>query len=155
LLIGLIGIDVSTGRPRFTFGIVDLGDGVDFVPVAVGLFGLSEIISNLAQRGDESKSPMIWKITRLWPTREELRQAGPAPVRGTAIGSLLGVLPGGGALLASFASYILEKKVAKDPSRFGNGAIEGVAGPESANNAGAQTSFIPMLTLGIPANPLM
>src|SRR4249920_2292696 len=153
LFLGLIGTDIASGQTRFTFGISALADGVGFVPVAMGLFGIAEVISSLERGGARPK--VIEKISRLWPTREEARQAWPAVLRGTGIGSLLGVLPGGGALISSFASYVVEKKIAKDPSRFGHGAVEGVAGPESANNAGAQTSFIPLLTLGIPSNPTM
>src|SRR5499426_3266261 len=154
LLVGLVGTDGNTGGTRFTFGIRELTDGIDVATLAIGVFGVGEIITNLAQ-SQQDRSVMAQKITRLWPTREDFRLAWPATLRGTALGSVLGVLPGGGATLSSFAAYALEKKSAKDPSRFGRGAVEGVAGPESANNAGAQTSFIPMLTLGIPANPVM
>ena len=152
LLLGLVGTDVNSGRERFTFDIPVLADGIGFVPVAMGLFGVAEILINLEQRGQHYVGTVIGS---LMPTREEFRQATPAVLRGTALGSLLGILPGGGALLASFAAYAFEKKIAADPSRFGQGAIEGVAAPESANNAGAQTSFIPLLTLGIPSNPVM
>ncbi|MBD0417354.1 tripartite tricarboxylate transporter permease [Oryzicola mucosus] len=154
LLLGIVGTDVTSGATRFTFGNLELSDGIDFVVIAVGLFGLGEIISNLSNRGVE-RSAGIAKVTSLWPSKEEFRQAWPAVLRGTGIGSVLGLLPGGGALLSSFASYTVEKKLSKTPERFGRGAIEGVAGPESANNAGAQTSFIPMLTLGIPSNVIM
>ena len=154
LLFGLVGTDGNTGGTRFTFGITALSDGLEFAVVAIGLFGVGEIIANLS-RQQESRSVVSAKITRLWPTREDFALAWPAVLRGTALGSTLGVLPGGGATLSAFAAYVLEKKVAKDPSRFGHGAVEGVAGPESANNAGAQTSFIPMLTLGIPGNAVM
>jgi len=154
LLVGLVGTDGNTGGTRFTFGIRELTDGIDVATLAIGLFGVGEIITNLAQ-SQQDRSVMTQKITRLWPTREDFRLAWPATLRGTALGSALGVLPGGGATLSSFAAYALEKKSAKDPSRFGRGAVEGVAGPESANNAGAQTSFIPMLTLGIPGNAVM
>ncbi len=154
LLLGLIGTDGHTGGQRFTFGLVTLSDGIGFVPVAIGVFGVGEIIANLV-RGAERHSVVQARIKGLWPTREEFRLAWPAAVRGTALGSILGVLPGGGATLSAFAAYALEKKVSRDPSRFGKGAIEGVAGPESANNAGAQTSFIPMLTLGLPGNAVM
>ena len=153
LLIGLIGTDTQSGVARFTFGVPELYDGVDFVPVAMGLFGFAEIMSNLDRGGDKPKSTA--KITSLWPTREEMKRAIPSSLRGTLIGSFLGLLPGGGAVLASFAAYTLEKKVSKYRHEFGTGAIEGVAGPESANNAGAQTSFIPLLTLGIPSTPVM
>jgi TctA family transporter len=154
LLFGLVGTDGQTGGQRFTFDITPLSDGIDFAVLAIGVFGVGEVIANLA-RGDESRSIMTQKITRLWPTREDFRLAWPAVLRGTGLGSILGVLPGGGATLSSFAAYVLEKRMARDPSRFGRGAVEGVAGPESANNAGAQTSFIPMLTLGIPGNAVM
>jgi TctA family transporter len=152
LLLGLVGTDINSGRERFTFDLPVLSDGIGFVPVAMGLFGVAEILINLERRDQRYVGTVIGS---LMPTREEFRQAMPAVLRGTALGSLLGILPGGGALLSSFAAYALEKKVAADPSRFGQGAIEGVAGPESANNAGAQTSFIPLLTLGIPSNPVM
>src|SRR5437879_7492644 len=154
LLIGLVGTDGNTGGTRFTFDITDLTDGIDVATLAIGVFGLGEIITNLS-RPQEARSLVAQRITRLWPTRDDFRRAWPAVLRGTSLGSILGVLPGGGATLSSFAAYVFEKKVARDPSRFGRGAIEGVAGPESANNAGAQTSFIPMLTLGIPGNAVM
>ncbi|MEW6453374.1 MAG: tripartite tricarboxylate transporter permease [Pseudomonadota bacterium] len=154
LLLGLVGTDGNTGGQRFTFGANLLADGIGFVPLAIGVFGLGEVIANLIRPG-ERRDLLTGKISGLWLTMQEFKQAWPATVRGTLIGSVLGVLPGGGATLSSFAGYVLEKKVAKDPSRFGKGAIEGVAGPESANNAGAQTSFIPMLTLGIPGNAVM
>jgi putative tricarboxylic transport membrane protein len=154
LLIGLVGTDGNTGGTRFTFGIRELTDGIDVATLAIGIFGVGEIISNLA-RPQEQRSIVAAKISRLWPTREDFRRMWPAVLRGTALGSILGVLPGGGATLSSFAAYALEKKSARDPARFGHGAVEGVAGPESANNAGAQTSFIPMLTLGIPGNAVM
>jgi TctA family transporter len=153
MLLGLVGTDITTGEQRFVFGIRQIFDGIDFVVVAMGLFGVSEIISNLADR-HQRELPSD-KITRLMPTKADVVQAAPATVRGTLLGCILGVLPGGGALVSSFASYSLEKRIAKDPSRFGKGAIEGVAGPEAANNAGAQASFIPMLALGIPPNAVM
>src|SRR6266849_326320 len=154
LLIGLVGTDGNTGGARFTFGITELTDGIDVATLAIGIFGLGEIITNLTQP-QETRSLVAQKITRLWPTREDFRRAWPAVLRGTSLGSILGVLPGGGATLSSFAAYALEKKSSKHPEQFGRGAVEGVAGPESANNAGAQTSFIPMLTLGIPGNAVM
>jgi TctA family transporter len=154
LLFGLVGTDGQTAGQRFTFDLTPLSDGIDFAVLAIGVFGVGEVIANLT-RGEEARSVMSQKITRLWPTREDFQLAWPAVLRGTALGSVLGVLPGGGATLSSFAAYVLEKKLARDPSRFGRGAVEGVAGPESANNAGAQTSFIPMLTLGIPGNAVM
>lgn len=152
LLLGQVGTDLTTGRQRYTFGIGELSDGIGFVTLAMGLFGVADILLNLERRA----MPRLAAIAgRLWPTQEELRRAAPAALRGTVLGSLLGVLPGGGAILSSFTAYALEKKVSRHPEQFGEGAIEGVAGPESANNAGAQTSFIPMLTLGIPSNALM
>ena len=153
LLLGIVGTDVNSGAARFAFGIPELTDGIGVVSVAMGLFGFAEIISNLETT--EKRELIPSKVTGLWPTKEQFKVAWPASLRGTALGSVLGLLPGGGAMLASFASYALEKKVAKDPSQFGKGAIQGVAGPESANNAGAQTSFIPLLTLGIPENAVM
>jgi len=153
LLLGIVGTDVNSGVARFAFGIPELTDGIGVVSVAMGLFGFAEIISNLETT--EKRELVTSKVKGLWPTREQFKVAWPASLRGTALGSVLGLLPGGGAMLASFASYALEKKVAKDPSQFGKGAIQGVAGPESANNAGAQTSFIPLLTLGIPENAVM
>lgn len=154
LLLGLIGTDGNTGGQRFTFGIRELFDGIDVATLAIGVFGIGEIIANLS-RPPETRSLVRQKITRLWPTREDFRLAWPAVLRGTGLGTVLGVLPGGGASLSSFAAYALEKKISRNPSRFGRGAVEGVAGPESANNAGAQSSFIPMLTLGIPGNAVM
>ena len=153
LLFGLVGTDVSSGVTRYGFGVPELYDGIDFVPVAVGLFGLAEIMANL-DRPDEERS-LAAKVGSLWPTREETRRSIPAVLRGTLVGSLLGILPGGGAVLSSFAAYTLEKKISKTPEIFGKGAVEGVAAPEAANNAGAQTSFIPLLTLGIPSTPVM
>ena len=153
LVLGLVGTDVNSGTRRFTFGLSPLFDGIDFVIVVMGLFGLAEIISSLDHM--EKKEIVTKKVSGLMPTRADLKASWKAIIRGTVLGSVLGILPGGGALLSSFASYALEKRLADDPSRFGNGAIEGVAGPESANNAGAQTSFIPMLTLGIPTNGVM
>src|SRR5207302_11336969 len=153
-LFGLVGTDGNTGCTRFPFGITELADGIDVATLAIGVFGVGEIISNLSQP-EHRRSIVAKKIERLWPTRKDFVRAWPAVLRGTGLGSVLGVLPGGGATLSSFAAYALEKKVARDPSRFGRGAVEGVAGPESANNAGAQTSFIPMLTLGIPGNAVM
>jgi TctA family transporter len=153
LIIGLIGTDVNSGAQRFTFEIPELSDGIGFVIIAMGVFGFAEIISNLEQK--EHREVFTSKVGSLMPNKEEFKRAWPASVRGTALGSILGVLPGGGALLSAFASYTLEKKLSKHPEEFGKGAPEGVAGPESANNAGAQTSFIPLLTLGIPPNAVM
>src|SRR5574343_1124602 len=155
LLLGQINTDVITGTARFSFDIPELTDGIGFVVIAMGVFGFGEIIANLGQPA-EQREVFTKEVKGLWPTREDFKEAFPSVVRGTALGSVLGVLPGGGALLASFAAYTLEKKVTRNPRvPFGKGAIQGVAGPESANNAGAQTSFIPMLTLGIPPNAVM
>lgn len=155
LLLGQINTDVITGTARFSFDIPELTDGIGFVVIAMGVFGFGEIIANLGQP-EEEREVFTKEVKGLWPTREDFKEAFPSVLRGTALGSVLGVLPGGGALLASFASYTLEKKVTRNPRvPFGKGAIQGVAGPESANNAGAQTSFIPMLTLGIPPNAVM
>ncbi len=153
VLTGLVGIDVNSGVPRLTFGIPDIADGMDFVPVVVGLFGIGEVIANLGTSQD--RSILSGKIKNLMPTWPDLKAAFPAMLRGTCVGTMLGILPGGGAALPPFAAYALEKKVSRHPERFGTGVIEGVAAPESANNAGAQTSFIPLLTMGIPTNPLM
>ena len=153
LLLGMVGTDVYTGAPRFTMGMTQFADGLNFVAVAVGVFGIAEILRNLEDEHD--REVMTKTITRLFPNRDEFRQMIAPVLRGTGIGSVLGILPGGGAILASFASYTVEKKLSKHPEEFGKGALAGVAGPESANNAGAQTSFIPLLTLGIPANPVM
>ncbi|MBB6307199.1 tripartite tricarboxylate transporter permease [Xanthobacter tagetidis] len=155
LVLGLVGTDVNSGVLRFTFGISDLFDGLDFVAVAMGLFGIAEVISNLERKDEARAAVTLGGKGSFLLSREDFRAAWPAVVRGTGLGAILGILPGGGAILGSFASYMLEKRIARDPSRFGKGAIEGVAGPESANNAGAQTSFIPMLTLGLPSNAVM
>ncbi len=153
LLFGLVGSDMYTGTPRYTLGLFDLSDGIGLVPVAVGMFGVAEILRNLEHEGQGGAA--LSEVTSLVPTRDDVLRMAMPILRGTGIGSVLGVLPGGGAILASFAAYVVEKKISKTPERFGKGAIEGVAAPESANNAGAQTSFIPMLTLGVPANPAM
>ncbi|MCA3262690.1 MAG: tripartite tricarboxylate transporter permease [Telmatospirillum sp.] len=153
LILSMVGTDVNTGALRMTLGIPELNDGIGFVPLAMGLFAIGDIIRNL--ENPEARSVMTGKIGQLWPTRDDFKRCIPAVMRGTSLGSILGLLPGGGAMLSSFAAYTLEKRISDDPSRFGRGAIEGVAAPESANNAGAQTSFIPLLTLGIPANPVI
>jgi len=153
LLLGLIGTDVNSGMQRYTFDLPELADGIGFVIVAMGMFGLGEIIRNLEH--ESTRTAVVKRITGLMPTREDLKRMAAPILRGTGLGSLLGILPGNGALLGSFTAYSVEKKLSKTPERFGKGAIEGVAAPESANNAGAQTSFIPMLTLGIPSSPVM
>jgi putative tricarboxylic transport membrane protein len=153
LLFGMIGTDVNSGVARFSFGSPELIDGIGFVAMTMGLFAFAEIAVNL----ERAAFPRIVAshIGSLWLTWKEFKQSFPAVLRGSALGSMLGILPGGGATLSAFASYTVEKRLATDPSRFGRGAIEGVAGPESANNAGAQISFVPMLTLGIPSNAVM
>jgi len=153
LLIGVVGVDVNSGMARYSFGIPELVDGIGFTVVAVGLFAVAEIVTNLESR--EPREVYTGKLTGLMPTARDLRDAAWPTVRGTAMGACFGVLPGTGPALSSFATYMLEKKIARDPSRFGRGAIEGVAAPEAANNAAAQTAFIPMLTLGIPATATM
>ncbi|MBI5445613.1 MAG: tripartite tricarboxylate transporter permease [Deltaproteobacteria bacterium] len=153
LLLGLVGTDVNSGAARYTFDLPQLADGVSFVVVAMGMFGLGEIIRNLEH--EEARSMLVKEVTGLWPTWADWKRIIPPILRGTAIGSAMGILPGSGSIMGSFAAYSLEKKVSKNSAQFGKGAIEGVAAPESANNAGAQTSFIPMLTLGIPSNPIM
>ncbi|MBA4341717.1 MAG: hypothetical protein C0423_06130 [Methylibium sp.] len=155
LLLGQINTDVISGTPRYSFDIAELTDGINFVVIAMGVFGFGEIIANLGKPA-EHREVFTKDVKGLWPTRQDFQEAWPAVLRGTTLGSILGVLPGGGALLAAFAAYTLEKKITKNPRiPFGKGAIQGVAGPEAANNAGAQTSFIPMLTLGIPPNAVM
>ena len=156
LLMGLVGTDVNSGVARFSFDIPELTDGIGFVVIAMGVFGYGEIISNLARPADD-REVFTAKVTGLFPTKEDFKNMAPAMLRGTFLGSALGILPGGGALLAAFAAYALEKKIKNKPGEvpFGQGNIRGVAGPESANNAGAQTSFIPLLTLGIPPNAVM
>jgi TctA family transporter len=153
LLLGIVGTDVNTGVQRFSFGITELSDGIGFIVVAVGVFAIGEIVANL---GDpETRSIFTGKVKNLMPNWADFKQSAAPIARGTLLGSFFGVLPGTGPAIASFASYMVEKKLAKDPSRFGKGAIEGVAGPEAANNADAQCKFIPMLTLGLPASGVM
>lgn len=153
LLLGLVGTDVNSGQARYTFDFPQVADGINFVIVAMGMFGIGEIIRNLEH--DETRQLMMKKVSGLMLTKDDFKRIAAPVFRGTVLGSALGILPGGGAMLASFASYSIEKKVSKNAANFGKGAIEGVAAPEAANNAGAQTSFIPMLTLGIPSNPVM
>ena len=153
LLLGIVGTDVNTGVQRYSFNITELSDGIGFIVVAVGVFAIGEIVNNLGD--DERRTIFTAQVKNLMPTWADFKQSFGAIVRGTGIGCFFGVLPGTGPAIASFASYMVEKKIAKDPSRFGKGAIEGVAGPESANNADAQCKFIPMLTLGLPASGVM
>jgi TctA family transporter len=150
LLLSMVGTDLSSGAIRFTFGIQELTDRLDFVPLAMGVFAVAEVIRNL--ENPEQRQTITTKFHDLWPTKDDFRRSWPAVVRGSMLGSFLGLLPGGGAMLSSFAAYSVEKHLSKEPERFGQGAVEGVAAPESANNAGAQTSFVPLLTLGIPGN---
>jgi putative tricarboxylic transport membrane protein len=153
LLMGLVGTDVNSGVARYSFDLPELTDGIGFVAVAMGVFGFAEVISNLEQK--EKRETFTNTKLQLYPSKTEFKRALPATLRGTTLGSILGILPGGGAALAAFGAYTLEKKISKYSHEFGKGAVEGVAAPESANNAAAQTSFIPLLTLGIPPNPVM
>ncbi len=153
MLLGTIGIDVNTSVPRFTFGIPQFGDGIDFAVIAMGIFGIGETIANLERAGGQRSR--LQTVFNLWPSLRDLRAIVPPALRGTLLGASLGILPGGGPVLSAFSAYSLEKKLSKEPERFGKGAIEGVAGPEAANNAAAQTSFIPLLTLGLPSNAVM
>ncbi|MFD3687907.1 tripartite tricarboxylate transporter permease [Nocardiopsis sp. NPDC058631] len=153
LLLATVGRDMFTGAERFTFESLSLADGLDFVPIAMGVFGLGEILYNLEERRKGATAPA--KVANAWPSRADLRQSSGAIGRGSVLGFLLGILPGGGATLSSLAAYALEKRRSKTPERFGQGAVEGVAAPETANNAAATSSFIPLLTLGIPANATM
>ncbi len=153
LLLGTVGQDIYSGTPRFTFGQRELYGGLNFVSLAVGMFGVAEILRNL--ESERAQTVTVKPVKNLWLTREDFRRIVAPVSRGTGLGAALGILPGAGHVLASFVSYSVEKRVSKHPEEFGKGAIEGVAGPESANNAAAQTSFIPLLTLGLPANPVM
>ncbi|WGD29658.1 tripartite tricarboxylate transporter permease [Ancylobacter sp. WKF20] len=153
LLLGAVGTDIETGAERMTFGLIDLYDGVEFAVVAVGLYGIAEILANVAT--PEKRTVLAGKLSNLWPSHDDFRRGTPAALRGSVIGSILGILPGNGAVLAPFVSYATEKSFSKQKREFGQGAVEGVAGPEAANNAAAQTAFIPMLTLGLPPNAVM
>lgn len=153
LLLGMIGTDVNSGAARYTFGLPDLLDGLEFVVVATGMFGIGDVLANL--ENERTRTVVVAKVETLFPTREDWRRMVKPILRGTGVGVVLGVLPGAGVLLASFSAYALEKKMSRRPEEFGRGAIEGVAAPESANNAAAQTSFIPMLTLGLPGTATM
>jgi TctA family transporter len=153
ILLGLVGSDVNSGALRFTFGLSELWDGIDFVALAVGLFALADIIANLED--PEQRQSIGARLTTLWPTADDWRRMWAPMIRGTAVGGVMGILPGAGASVASFLTYSLEKRVSRRPEMFGKGAIEGVAGPEAANNAAAQTAFIPTLALGIPGGASM
>src|SRR3989454_2141879 len=155
LLLSMVGSDIETGASRMAFNVPELADGLGFATVAMGVFGFAEIIRNLDAGAEMDRHLVQQKITGLMPTKKDLIDSTPAIIRGTILGSILGILPGGGAVIASFAAYTFEKKISKTPQKFGRGAIQGVAAPESANNAAAQTSFIPLLTLGIPPNAVM
>jgi putative tricarboxylic transport membrane protein len=155
LLLGLVGTDVNSGIARYSFGISELSDGIGFVSVAMGMFGFAEIIGNLEKKEADRSGATISEVKSLMPTGDDIKRSIGPIIRGTAIGTIFGILPGSHTVIAAFSSYTLEKKLAKEPERFGNGAIEGVAGPESANNAAAQTCFIPLLTLGIPTGAVM
>lgn len=153
LLLGMVGMDINTGQPRMTLGLIELSDGINFVALVMGLFGIAEVIANLEQVSTRVVNHS--RISSIWPSMKVLRGVWASVMRGTFIGTIFGILPGGGATIAAFSAYAVEKRAAKDPSRFGNGAVEGVAGPESANNAAAQTSFVPLLTMGIPTSATM
>ena len=153
LILGNIGLDIMTGLPRFTLGLNELTDGVGIIPLVMGIFGITEILTNL--EGTAEREILKTSLRNLWPSLKDWAESKWAIVRGSIIGFLLGILPGGGAILATFVSYAVEKKVSRNPEKFGKGAIEGVAGPESANNAAAGGSLIPLLSLGIPPNPVM
>ena len=155
LLLSMVGSDLETGASRMAFNVPELADGLGFATVAMGVFGFAEIIRNLDTGAEKGRDLVQNKVTGLMPTKADLIASAPAILRGTVLGSILGILPGGGAVIASFAAYTFEKKISSNPSQFGKGAIAGVAAPESANNAAAQTSFIPLLTLGIPPNAVM
>jgi TctA family transporter len=153
IMLGTIGIDANSSLPRYTFGIPQFGDGIDFAVIAMGVFGIGETIANLGRSAEAREYVKNYK--GLWPSPTELLAMVKPALRGTVLGGSLGILPGGGPVLSAFSAYSLEKKIASDPSRFGRGAIEGVAGPEAANNAAAQSAFIPLLTLGLPSSPVM
>lgn len=153
LLLGTVGTDINAGTARFNLGTSDLADGIPIVAFGAGIYAMAEILRGL--ENERERDVVETRITGLMPTASDMREAAAPIMRGTLLGTILGVLPGGGAMLSSFAAYVIEKKVSAEPEKFGHGALAGVAGPESANNAGAQTSFIPMLTLGIPSNPIM
>ncbi len=154
LLLSQVGSDLETGAGRMTFDLPELADGIGFANIALGMFGFAEIVRNL-EIPPEGRSILMQKVSNLMPTRQDLIDSAAPIARGTIIGAIIGILPGAGAVIASFAAYSVEKKFAADPSRFGRGAIQGVAGPEAANNAAAQGAFIPLLTLGIPPNAVM
>ncbi len=155
LVLGLVGMDVNSGQDRFTFGIVELFDGLNLIAVAMGLFGVAEILANIGNRRTTVIDPRSITIKSLIPTRQDMRLAWKPALRGSAIGSFVGILPGAGPSIAAFMSYALEKKISRTPARFGRGAVEGISAPEAANNASVQAAFIPTLTLGIPGDATM
>lgn len=155
LLLGIVGTDVSTGHPRFMFGWNELGEGINLVIIATGLFGVAEIMANAGRLSGARMKPADISLRSMIPTRDDLRRAWAATMRGTGLGAAIGVLPGAGAALSTFIAYAVEKRVADDPSRFGKGAVEGVVAPEAANNAAAQTAFVPTLSLGIPGDAIV
>jgi putative tricarboxylic transport membrane protein len=155
LLLGIVGTDVSTGQPRFMFGWNELGEGINLVIIATGLFGVAEIMANAGRMRDPDMKPIDISFRSMIPTREDIRLSWPATLRGTGLGSAIGILPGAGAALSTFIAYAVEKRLAKDPSRFGKGAVEGVVAPEASNNAAAQTAFVPTLSLGIPGDAIV
>jgi len=150
LILGTVGVDVMTGSPRFTFGSVELLSGIDFLPLSIALFGFSEILAGSDEAAEARRTRVHVRVRDVFPTRDDLRASRGAIARGSTIGFLTGTLPGAGATLASFAAYFVEKRIAREPQRFGKGAIEGVAAPESANNAASVGSMVPLLTLGLP-----
>jgi putative tricarboxylic transport membrane protein len=154
LLLGTVGTDVNSGVQRFTFGQTELLDGINLVALAMGLFGVAEVIANVRDPERQSLSERIG-LRRLMPSRDDLRRMGWPTLRGSALGSFFGALPGTGSTLSSFLSYAMERRVARQPERFGKGAVEGIAGPEAANNSASITAFVPTLTLGIPGDPIM
>jgi putative tricarboxylic transport membrane protein len=153
VLLGVIGVDSISGASRFVYGVPQLLDGIGIVPVAMGLFGVGEVLTNVEQQ--LTRDVFVERVGRLLPSRDDWRRCAGAIVRGTGIGFLLGLLPGGGTIIASFAAYGVERRLSASPERFGRGAIEGLAAPETANNAATGSAFIPMLTLGVPANAVM
>ncbi|MBB2775914.1 tripartite tricarboxylate transporter permease [Comamonas aquatica] len=154
VLLGMVGTDVNSGAARFTFDIPELMDGINLVALAMGLFGVAEVVRNIHGQDDSQKVEKV-TLRSMIPAREEMRRSYPAMLRGSALGSALGALPGVGPSIAAFMSYAIEKRVAKDPSQFGQGAVQGISAPESANNAAAQTAFVPSLSLGIPGDAVM
>jgi putative tricarboxylic transport membrane protein len=155
LILGVVGVDPARGTPRFTFGILELEDGVGLAPAAMGLFGISEVLLNVEASLEEKRETLISKIKGLLPNLQDWKDSAVAITQGSFVGFLIGVIPGGNAIIASICSYALQKRISKHPEKFGTGVIEGVAAPEAANNAATGGAFIPLLTLGIPTSPVM